>query len=248
MKYHRFETLGSTNDHLLKMAEGGAPEWTVVVADRQTAGRGRRTNDWWSPPGNLHMSILLRPEVNPKQLLRLPVIASLAFLSALGESGSPLTVKWPNDILLKGRKMAGILSESRIEGDKVLWAAVGFGVNMVRPGDDLPISLADRMAFVYELDEDLEPDELAVRIALEMKAWSGAMRGDGWKNAMVQWSQRALLNIPYIYRDGGRKIEGVPVRLDESGGLVMETGDGEVTVYSGGLEEPVQSPKPKAQR
>jgi len=245
MKYHRFETLGSTNDHLLKMAEGGALEWTVVVADRQTAGRGRRTNDWWSPPGNLHMSILLRPEVNPKQLLRLPVIASLAFLSALGESGSPLTVKWPNDILLKGRKMAGILSESRIEGDKVLWAAVGFGVNMVRPGDDLPISLADRMAFVYELDEDLEPDELAVRIALEMKAWSGAMRGDGWKNAMVQWSQRALLNIPYIYRDAGRKIEGVPVRLDESGGLVMETGDGEVTVYSGEIEKIGENEKDK---
>jgi len=248
MKYHHFKSLDSTNDHLLKMAEDGAPEWTVVVAERQTEGRGRRTNDWWSPPGNLHMSILLRPEVNPKQLLRLPVIASLAFLSALGESGSPLTVKWPNDILLKGRKMAGILSESRIEGDKVLWAAVGFGVNMVRPGDDLPTSLADRLAFVYELDEDLEPGELAVRIALGMKAWSGAMRGDGWNNAMVQWSQRALLNIPYIYRDGGRKIEGVPVRLDESGGLVMETGDGEVTVYSGGLEEPVQSPKPKAQR
>jgi BirA family biotin operon repressor/biotin-[acetyl-CoA-carboxylase] ligase len=248
MEYHHFEALDSTNDRLLKMAEGGAREWTVVVADRQTSGKGRRTRDWWSPEGNLHMSILLRPEVSPHQLLRLPVIASLAFLSAMGESGSPLKIKWPNDILLDDRKMAGILAESRSEGEKVLWAVVGFGVNMVRTVDDIPPGLDDRVAFVDELEEDLQPGELAVRISRSMKEWSGTMKGEGWNKAMVQWSRRALLNIPYIYRDGGKEIQGVPVRLDVSGGLVMETVDGEVTVYSGELEEPVQSPKPKAQR
>ena len=248
MKYHHFETLGSTNDHLLKMAEGGAPEWTVVIADRQTSGRGRRRRDWWSPEGNLHMSILLRPEVSPQQLLRLPVIASLAFLSAMGESGSSLTIKWPNDILLNGGKMAGILAESRSEGEKVLWVVVGFGVNMVRKEADIPIGLKDRMAFVCELEEDLEPDELAVRIALGMKAWAGEMKGEGWTNAMEKWSRHAIFNIPYTYRDGEREMEGVPVRLDKSGGLVMKTADGEVTVYSGEIEKIVQSPRPKAQR
>ena len=236
MNYHHFEALDSTNDHLLKMAEGGAREWTVVVADRQTSGRGRRTRDWWSPEGNLHMSILLRPEVSPHQLLRLPVIASLAFLSAMGESGTPLKIKWPNDILLDGRKMAGILAESRSEGENVLWAVVGFGVNMVRTVDDIPAGLDDRVAFVDELDEDIEPGELVIRITRSMKAWSEAMKGEGWNNAMEKWSRRALLNIPYIYRDGARETEGVPIRLDESGGLVMETEDGEVTVYSGELE------------
>ena len=236
MKIHRYKSLDSTNDHLLKMAEGGAREWTVVVADRQTSGRGRRTRDWWSPEGNLHMSILLRPEVSPHQLLRLPVIASLAFLSAMGESGTPLKIKWPNDILLDGRKMAGILAESRSEGENVLWAVVGFGVNMVRTVDDIPAGLYDRVAFVDELDEDIELGELVIRITRSMKAWSEAMKGEGWNNAMEKWSRRALLNIPYIYRDGARETEGVPIRLDESGGLVMETEDGEVTVYSGELE------------
>jgi BirA family biotin operon repressor/biotin-[acetyl-CoA-carboxylase] ligase len=236
MKYHHFETLGSTNDHLLKMAEGGAQEWTVVIADRQTSGRGRQRREWWSPEGNLHMSILLRPEVSPRQLLRLPFIASLAFLSAMGESESSLTVKWPNDILLKGRKLAGILAESRSEGDKVLWAVVGFGVNMVRQEADIPIGLRDRMAFVCELEEDLEPDELAIRIARGMKVWSGAMKGEGWNNAMETWSRRAIFNLPYTFKDGQREIEGVPVRLDRSGGLVMKTAEGEVTVYSGELE------------
>jgi BirA family biotin operon repressor/biotin-[acetyl-CoA-carboxylase] ligase len=241
MKIHRFETLGSTNDHLLKMAEGGAPEWTVVVADRQTGGRGRRTRNWWSPEGNLHVSILLRPEVSPMQLQRLPVIASLAFLTAMGDSGSPLKIKWPNDILLDGRKMAGILAESRSEGEKVLWAVVGFGVNMVRKEDDIPSELKGHLAFVEELDKDLEPRELAVRVTRSMKDLSGAMSGEGWNNAMEQWSRRALLNIPYLHRDAGRETRGVPVRLDASGGLVMETEDGEVTVYSGELGEPVES-------
>lgn len=245
MKYHHFDTLDSTNDHLLKMAEDGAREWTVVVADRQTSGRGRRTRDWWSPEGNLHMSILLRPEVSPHQLLRLPVIASLAFLSAMGESGTPLKIKWPNDILLDGRKMAGILAESRSEGENVLWAVVGFGVNMVRTVDDIPTGLDDRVAFVDELDEDIEPGELAVRITRSMKAWSEAMKGESWNNAMEEWSRRALLNIPYIYRDGARQTEGVPIRLDESGGLVMETEDGEVTVYSGEIEKIGESKKDK---
>ena len=189
MKYHHFETLGSTNDHLLKMAEGGAPEWTVVIADRQTSGRGRRRRDWWSPEGNLHMSILLRPEVSPQQLLRLPVIASLAFLSAMGESGSSLTIKWPNDILLNGGKMAGILAESRSEGEKVLWVVVGFGVNMVRKEADIPTGLKERLAFACELEEDLEPGELAVRLARGMKALAGGMKGEGWKNAMVEWTR-----------------------------------------------------------
>jgi len=241
MNFHHYKTLDSTNDHLHKMAENGAPEWTVVMADRQRSGRGRHGRDWWSPVGNLHVSILLKPEVSPTTLLRLPVIASLALVDAMGKAGSTLSLKWPNDILLNGRKMAGILAESKIEGHKVLWVVVGFGVNMVRTGGSIPEDLQDRMAFVCELDESIVPGELAARITLCLKERSGAMQEDRWNEAMDQWSQRAILHTPYIHRDGGREIEGVPLRLDESGGLVMETKAGEVTVYSGELEESIQN-------
>lgn len=239
MEYHHFEVLGSTNDHLARMADEGAREWTVVIADRQTSGRGRREDDWWSPEGNLHLSILLRPNVTPRELLRLPVTASLALLSGLGEPGSLLKIKWPNDILYGGRKMAGILVESKSEGDSVQWAVVGFGVNMTRTLDKIPAKIKHRLAFVHELDDSIEPDEMASRIVSGMKAWSGAVTGEDWKKAREVWTQHAMLNVPYVFRDGGREIRGIPVRLDVSGGLVMETEDGEVTVYSGEIEESV---------
>ena len=239
MNFHHFEVLGSTNDHLAAMAGEGAREWTVVIADRQTSGRGRRNNDWWSPEGNLHLSILLRPHVSPRELLRLPVAASLAFLDALGEHGSALKVKWPNDILLDGRKMAGILVESKSEGDRVQWAVIGFGVNMTRSENDIPVDIKNRLSFVHELDSSLEPDEMALRIVSGMKKWAGALTGEGWEMARAQWTRRALLKIPYIFQEGGREIKGIPVRLDISGGLVMETGDGEITVYSGEMEDTI---------
>lgn len=235
MKFHHFESIGSTNDHLIRMAENGAGEWTVVTADIQTAGRGRSSRAWWSPQGNLYMSVLLRPAVNPRQLLRLPAIASLAFLSALGDRGSSLKIKWPNDVLLDGKKMAGILAESRTEGEKVLWAVVGFGVNMARGRNDVPPELMDRVAFVDDLHLSLRPRDLALRIVRHLQQWSGAMKGGSWDRAMEEWTRHALLDVPYVHRNGDMEIRGTAVRLDRSGGLVMETPSGEVTVYSGEL-------------
>ena len=243
MKFHHFKELGSTNDKLLEMAEKGAPEWSIVTADRQISGRGRGAREWWSPAGNLYMSILLKPEVEPGRMLRLPMIASLAFLSAMGNSGSLLRIKWPNDILFEGRKLAGILVESRTEGEKILWSVVGFGVNMVRSDEPVPARLDGRMAFVQELAKGLSPRDLELRIADGMKKWTGALKEDLWEKAMEEWSRHALLNVPYTWKDGQREVSGLPVRLDRSGGLVMKTEEGEVIVYSGEIEKTVQSPE-----
>ena len=247
MKIHHFEEIDSTNDHLADMAEKGAAEWTAVLADRQTSGKGRQNRSWWSPPGNLHMSVLVKPEASSRELMRLPVIASLAFVSAMGAHGSPLVIKWPNDIVYEGRKMAGILVETRSEGKKVLWAVVGFGVNMVRDEGSIPEYLAHRLAFVQEIDESLDRQELAARILAEMREWSGSLTGDAWTRARKEWMSRALLNTPYTLRDGPTRTEGVPVGLDDFGGLIMETGQGKITVYSGELENKprskIQNPK-----
>lgn len=233
MRFIHFKELGSTNDTLLKMAEEGVEPWTVVIADKQTSGRGREGRDWWSPPGSLYMSVLLRPQVEARELMRLPVLASLALLDAIGNAGSRLLIKWPNDILLDGRKLAGILVESRSEGSRVVNAVVGFGVNMRQTSGPLKTDLTAGMAFTDELVKDLTPRELAESIVVNLIDWSGAIKGEGWKSAVEKWTGHAELGIPYVFRERGKETRGTPVGLDDSGGLVMETEKGKVTVYSG---------------
>ena len=111
---HRFESVSSTNDLAIGMAEEGAPEGTVVVALEQTAGKGRYGRHWVSPAGGLYLSIILRPDVPFDKLWQTAFVSSLAACEAIGEvSGLAARIKWPNDVLLNGRKVCGILVETR---------------------------------------------------------------------------------------------------------------------------------------
>jgi BirA family biotin operon repressor/biotin-[acetyl-CoA-carboxylase] ligase len=130
---HRFETIGSTNEELARMAEDGAPEYTAVLAGSQTMGKGRAGRDWWSPKGNLYLSVLLRPGVQSSRLPRTSILASLALFRAIGDKTGSISLKWPNDLLLGGRKVAGILPTARTEGSRIAWVVIGFGANMKEP-------------------------------------------------------------------------------------------------------------------
>jgi BirA family biotin operon repressor/biotin-[acetyl-CoA-carboxylase] ligase len=132
--------LPSTNDEARRLAEAGAPEGTVVVADHQTAGRGRQGRRWVAPPGSsLLFSIVFRPLLAPQRLQRLTMITGLAILDALSEqTGIRPALKWPNDIVLKGEKMGGILAELQLSGDRADHAIVGIGLNINLDPKDLP--------------------------------------------------------------------------------------------------------------
>lgn len=138
---------GSTNDELILLARDGAPEGTVIGADLQSAGRGRRGRSWLAAQGHaLLVSVLLRPDVPPVDAGLLPIVVAVGVADALGEDA---TIVWPNDILLGGRKTAGILCEMSADQDRVAWAVAGVGVN-VRSAPDLddarwtPGALSDR--------------------------------------------------------------------------------------------------------
>ena len=138
---HRFAEIGSTNDECLRLAAASAPSGTAVVADRQTAGRGRHGRPWSSPPGTgLYVSLLVRlvpsPERPPTLLPLLAGVAAARAIAAVG--GIQARLKWPNDVLLNGRKLAGILVEGSFEPDGGFAAAVGLGVNVATLPQDLP--------------------------------------------------------------------------------------------------------------
>jgi BirA family biotin operon repressor/biotin-[acetyl-CoA-carboxylase] ligase len=136
---HALETAGSTNDEAIRLALLGAPEGTVVTADFQTAGRGRDGRGWVSPRGqNLLLSIVVRPRLKPSGAPVLTLLAAHAVQDTLASFGIPSAVKKPNDVLVEGKKIAGILTESRSKGDALEWCVVGVGLNVNAGKEDLP--------------------------------------------------------------------------------------------------------------
>ncbi|UCG38660.1 MAG: biotin--[acetyl-CoA-carboxylase] ligase [bacterium] len=234
---HHLPVISSTNEHLAALAEEGAPHWTVVLADTQTGGKGRAGRSWWSPAGNLYMSVLLRPDLPVERMSRIPILASLAVLTAVRDLGIPVQAKWPNDILLDGKKVAGILSRVRSEGGRAIWVVTGFGVNIRRPAEAVPDEIRDKIGFLGDFQGDVDADALARGVLENFRSLTTNMEGDAWKEAADRWSDFALWGVPYLFRDGARELRGTPLRLADDGGLVMKTRDGTVTVYSGELEE-----------
>lgn len=142
LKY--FENIGSTNTVLKQYAYDGAVEGTVVVADSQSKGRGRLGRSWMSAPEKgIWMSILLKPPLHPNEVQALTLAASVAVCRALENSGiQGMGIKWPNDILLEGKKVCGILTELSAEAERVGWVILGIGLNVSHKQEDFPAELA----------------------------------------------------------------------------------------------------------
>ena len=127
-----YSSIGSTNEVLKELAVQGAPEGTLVIADEQTAGKGRLGRKWLAPPGtSLLLSLLFRPDLAPNQAQRVTMICSLPIADALqGLTGLPMGLNWPNDIFVRGRKSGGILTESGTTGGRLDYVVVGMGLNV----------------------------------------------------------------------------------------------------------------------
>jgi BirA family biotin operon repressor/biotin-[acetyl-CoA-carboxylase] ligase len=129
---YSYASVGSTNDEAKRLAEAGAPEWTLVLAEAQTAGRGRLGRRWLTAPGTaLALSLVLRPALAAGHATRATLLAGVAVCEALEQvAGVPAALKWPNDLLLEGRKAGGILVETGLAGAKLDYVVVGIGLNV----------------------------------------------------------------------------------------------------------------------
>jgi BirA family biotin operon repressor/biotin-[acetyl-CoA-carboxylase] ligase len=163
---HRLDIVGSTQDEAHRLAAGGAVAGTTIVAVRQTAGRGSRGRMWESPVGGLWLSIISRPASGAGAEL-LSVRAGLATAAALESFRGlpPVELKWPNDVLLEGRKAGGILCEARWQGDALAWVAVGIGLNVQNPA---PTSGRLPGCSLSEWRPDLRVDEVLAPLLAEL--------------------------------------------------------------------------------
>lgn len=228
----------STNAVAFKMAEEGAEEGTVVIADAQSAGKGRLGRIWLSPPGvNLYCSVVLRPAISPVAACQLTFLSVVAVARAI-EKCTDLKpqIKWPNDILISGKKVAGLLNEMNAETEKVNFVVLGIGVNLnmrlAQLGETLrhpATSLmeeggaeVDRVAFTRTLLQEL--DELYDRFLVEGEA---PVRAEWLERSAVKGRQ-VRVNL------GAREITGEVQGVDQFGGLLVKLYDGTVeTVLSG---------------
>ena len=229
----RYETLGSTSDEAKDLAAKGAASWTAVWARSQTAARGRRQRAWAAPPGNLYLSIILRPPGPPAAVAQLGFAAALAVADSLAPLLAPperLRLKWPNDVLVDGRKIAGILLESAAARDGVDWLVVGIGVNLAShpEGTETPATSLAAAGVPAEVETVLQ----ALLVAFQR--WVDRWEREGFEPLRRAWLARAQgLGEVVGVRLERESFTGRFLDLDRDGALLLETGAGPRRVAAG---------------
>ncbi len=223
---HYFEEVGSTSDVAKQLAEEGADHGEVVVAEAQTAGRGRRGRGWFSAPGkNLAFSVVLRPELPPQRAAELTLVASVALCDAVRDAGVAAGIKWPNDLLHEGRKLAGILTEMEAESDRVHWVVLGVGVNVNVREAELPEELRPIATSLAEARGEPVPRALFAAACLSrLEQWLDRHAEEGFGPVRAAWRERSdTLGREVAVEVGDRSLTGRAEDIDESGALLVRT-------------------------
>ncbi len=225
-----YDSIGSTNDEVRRLAKEGAPHGTVVHADEQTAGRGRLMRSWFSPPGNLYMSILLRPDMPAPRMAELSFVASLAVaetVEALLPKRLRPVLKWPNDVLVDDAKISGILLE--MEGDA---AILGIGLNVLEAPSNARYKTTTLVASGGIASVDTARDILLERLGKFLDLW----QQEGFAAVRAAWLDRSFaLGAPLRVSTAGAMHEGRFAGLDETGALLLETSGGVNRVLAGDI-------------
>ncbi len=230
-------TVGSTNDEARQLASDGCPDRTVVWATEQTSGRGRHGRTWVSPPGNLYSSCILRTSRPPAERPQIGLLAALAIadtVAGLMPAAAPkLTLKWPNDVLVGGAKVSGILVESfepPAGGGVVI---LGMGVNVASHPQvpDRPSMALNQAGFGGTIEQLLQ--NLLGYLAVRLDEWEAG----GFAAIRMDWLHWATVGQPITVRLGAEVLSGVFSGLDDSGGLILAQGDNTRVLAAGEVFE-----------
>lgn len=223
-----YEKIGSTNDEARRLAADGAPHGTVVHADEQTAGRGRLSRTWISPPGNLYMSVLLRLDLPPRRLPELSFVAALAVadaVDALLPKHVRVMLKWPNDVLVWGAKIAGILLEQADDA-----TVVGIGLDVLHAPAASGYKTTSIAASGGIASVDGARDILLDRLERHLASW----QAEGFGPIRTAWLARAHpIGAELRVTVQGDTLEGAFAGLDDAGSLLLDTKNGLQRIVAG---------------
>lgn len=225
-RLHFSREIDSTQNRAKFYADRSSPEFTVVVADRQSAARGRLGREWSAGPGGIWFSMILRPRISPDKAPQLTLLASLSLCRALkGLYKLDVSIKWPNDVMAGGRKAAGILTEMSAETDKVSWVVVGVGINA---NNELPSFLRDTAVTLREASgSEINRPELLARFLEEFAADYALFLRSGFKPFRADYNRNSAVagrDVTVFTPDGN--VEGRAAGADADGRLAVRTKQG----------------------
>ncbi len=229
-----YPKLDSTNTKAWELISKNTPTGTVIITDNQTKGRGRQSKKWISIPGkSLTFSIILYPNTMPSQINIYSLIAGLAITDCLIDYDIQAKLKWPNDILINGKKVGGILCESKISGGVIKSMVIGIGINVNEQTSDLPKILHDAAtSLMIEKGEQFHIELLVAGILAHLE--HRIQNINAVQSQLLDWEERcAHLNQKVTFRNGNENIAGIFRGLTETGQAIISINDNDVKFDSG---------------
>ncbi|MEG1726652.1 MAG: biotin--[acetyl-CoA-carboxylase] ligase [Acidaminococcaceae bacterium] len=226
-----YKTIDSTNSKATELAEKGAMEGTIVQADQQTAGKGRLQRKWESPAGRgLWFSLILRPKIDPQYGAQATLLTAVALVEALKNStGITCQIKWPNDILIKGKKLAGILSEMRLSGEQIDYIVIGIGLNVDLGREDFGEILSTIASSVYlETGKQCNREKILEAILKSMGKWYNIWQETGFERVRERWlaSNCTIGRVVKVKDQDKELFSGLAIDIDDYGCLLVKSRDG----------------------
>lgn len=234
--WRHFTSCASTNDEAIAWAKAGAAEGAVVVADQQTAGRGRQGRSWHSPAGlHLHISMILRPPIAVNRVAPITLAAGVAVAVTLETVGIKANLKWPNDVVVGNKKIAGILAESSIRGQQLEFLVLGIGANI--NDEQFPADLVNQSTSIrQEIGQSVSRAQVAAELVVQIRrAYEQflvaplAQTLDNWSAYYAHWGKKIRARL-----SADQFIEGVAESLDASGHLRLRLPSGETHLLVAG--------------
>ena len=235
---HYYEEIGSTNDEAFRLGLAGAPEGTVLIAESQNAGKGRILRVWHSPSGcNIYTSIILRPQITPASTPQISILAGVSVAEVL-ESYCPdrIKLKWPNDVLIDGKKVCGILSQIKTVASAVDFIVLGIGINVNISYNQFPKEIRNlATSLVMETGREISRQELIIRLYENLAKWYKQLLKNGFDRIKEKWLSLTPMigqTVQVMFRE--EAVSGKAIGLDEDGSLILlATGNKEIKVLAG---------------
>jgi len=230
-----FETLDSTNKEAMRQAVTGADEGLVIVAEEQTEGRGRLGRKWHTVADALAMSLLLRPDILPAEVPKMSLLTAVALHEALSEFAPDIGIKWPNDLLIDGKKVSGILTEMRCEKNQPPAVILGMGINLSKPESGWPEDISQLCTDLETATgKNINKEEVLQGVLASLDTWYTRFLEEGFAPIHQAWWKAHVASGKTVrVFDGDTYIEGIAFALADDGALRLLVNGVEQRIIAG---------------